>query len=464
MGGMLMSATWMQTLAGAAAQDPFLPAATVLFLGAVAHALCAPIFVRAAHRREAKRADFRSAVLHLLGEVEAVFGLWSFLMFLLAVCWPGKGWAFAVAYLESGDYAAAVAGHAYTGSFKYLEPLFVFVVMVMASTRPIVETAQRIMNAVAGWFGGSPAARWFVVLTLAPLAGSLITEPAAMTIAAFLLSAQFYCLKPSNSLRYATLALLFVNVSVGGALTHFAAPPVVMVAARWGWGTPEVFGQFGWAALTTVLVSNTLYFCWFRRELLGLRAAADGSDGAVRVPLWVIGVHGAFIAWTVVMLSGHHTLLMVGGFLLFLAFGAATPRWQSPLRLRAPLMVGFFLAGLVVLGGLQGWWIGPVIGQLGDMSLMAASVVLTSFNDNAAITYLASQVPAFAESGAAALRHAVLAGALAGGGLTVIANAPNPAGQAILGEYFEGGVSPGRLFLWALLPTAVAVGSFLFFR
>ena len=466
MGGMLMSAPWMQALAETAAQDPFLPAATALFLGAVVHALCAPIFARAAHRREAKRADFRSAVLHLLGEVEAVFGLWSFLMLLLAVGWPGKGWAFAVAYLESGDYAAAVAGRAYTGPFKYLEPLFVFIVMVMASTRPIVETAQRVMNGVAAWFGGSPAARWFVVLTLAPLAGSLITEPAAMTIAAFLLSAQFYCLKPSAGLRYATLALLFVNVSIGGALTHFAAPPVVMVATRWGWGTAEVFRQFGWAALTAILVSNLAYFLWFRRELLALRAPDTSADASAEptVPLWVTAVHVVLIAWTVVMLSGHHAFLMVAGFLLFLAFGVATPRWQSPLRLRAPLMVGFFLAGLVVLGGLQGWWIGPVILQMGETSLLWASVGLTAFNDNAAITYLAAQVPALAEPAAAALRHAVLAGALAGGGLTVIANAPNPAGQAILGEYFEGGVSAGRLFLWALLPTGVAVACFLCIR
>ena len=463
---MLLVAPWTQELVAIAERDPFLPVATALFAGAVLHAFCAPVFARAAQRRESRRADFRSATLHLLGEVEAVFGLWSVVLFLCAVGWPGKGWAFAVAYLESGDYAAALAGRDVTGPSKFLEPIFVFIVMAMASTRPIFEAARSGLNTVASWFGGSPAARWFVVLTLAPLAGSLITEPAAMTIGALLLSAQFYCLKPSSGLRYATLALLFVNVSIGGALTHFAAPPVVMVATRWGWGTAEVFRQFGWAALTAILVSNLAYFLWFRRDLLALRPADSSADSSAEptVPLWVTAVHVVLIAWTVVMLSGHHTLLMVGGFLLFLAFGAATPRWQSPLRLRAPLMVGFFLAGLVVLGGLQGWWIGPVIAQLGDMSLMAASVVLTSFNDNAAITYLASQVPALAEPGAAALRHAVLAGALAGGGLTVIANAPNPAGQAILGEHFEGGVSPIRLFLWALLPTAVAVASFLCFR
>ena len=463
---MLMSAAWTQTLSATAASDPFLPVATALFAGAVVHAFCAPIFARAAQRREAQRADFRSTVFHLLGEIEAVFGLWSLGLFLLAVCWPGKGWAFAVAYLESGDYAAAVAGREFTGPFKFLEPLFVFIVMVMASTRPIVEAARRVLNAVAGWFGGGPAARWMVVLTLAPIAGSLITEPAAMTIAAYLLAAQFYCLNPSSGLKYATLALLFVNVSIGGALTHFAAPPVVMVATRWSWGTAEVFQQFGWAALTAILLSNVAYFLWFRRELLALRFPESSADveREPTVPLWVTAVHIALIAWTVVMLSGHHVFLMVGGLLLFLAFGVATPRWQSPLRLRAPLMVGFFLAGLVVLGGLQGWWIGPVILQMGDTSLLWASVGLTAFNDNAAITYLAAQVPALAEPSAAALRHAVLAGALAGGGLTVIANAPNPAGQAILGEYFEGGVSAGSLFLWALLPTAVAIACFFFIR
>jgi hypothetical protein len=462
---MSLGASVMQTLAATAAPDPFLLAATVLFGAAVLHALCTPWFARAAQRHAARGATGRAAVLHLLGEVEAVFALWSVALCVLAIAWPGKGWTFVVAYLESVDYATASAGGAGSGPFRYLEPLFVFVVMAMAATRPIIEAARRLLAVVAGWFGGGVAARWFVVLTLAPLSGSLITEPAAMTIAATLLATQFYGLKPSVSLKYATLALLFVNVSVGGALTHFAAPPVVMVATRWGWGTAEVFRQFGGAALTTVLVSNLAYFLWFRRELRALRGPAEPTVAAVApVPLWVTLVHVALIAGAVVMLSGHHAGGMVGGFLIFLGFVALTPRWQEPLNLRAPLMVALFLAGLVVLGGLQGWWLGPLIVQLGEKSLLWGAVGLTAFNDNAAITYLAAQVPALAEPAAAGLRHAVLAGALAGGGLTVIANAPNPAGQAILGEYFEGGLSPWRLFLWALPPTLVAVASFLFFR
>ena len=44
---------------------------------------------------------------------------------------------------------------------------------------------------------------------------------------------------------------------------------------------------------------------------------------------------------------------------------------------------------------------------------------------------------------------------MTGGGLTVIANAPNPAGQAILGKYFKEGISALQLFLWAALPTFI---------
>jgi hypothetical protein len=84
------------------------------------------------------------------------------------------------------------------------------------------------------------------------------------------------------------------------------------------------------------------------------------------------------------------------------------------------------------------------------------SVLLTAFDDNALITYLATLVPNLSES----LKIAVVEGAVAGGGLTVIANAPNPAGQALLSRYFGGAILPIGLFLGALLPTLVAVVMF----
>jgi len=473
---------WPQ-LAAAVRQDGFLLAASIVFALAILHAFAAPVFARAAHRleeahREAVRegrapvnergesSSLRAALMHLLGEVEAVFGLWTFVLFGLLVAWPGKGWDFACRYVETGDYAAVLAGAPASGPSKFIEPLFVFIIMTLAAARPVMALAGRLLGGVAWLLGDGVAARWFVILTLAPLLGSLITEPAAMTIGALLLSAQFYALRPSERLRYATLALLFVNISVGGALTNFAAPPIVMVAGKWGWSTADVFAHYGWAAITAILVSNLTYLFVFRRELAGLRAAAAAAPRRETIPGWVTAVHLLLMVWTVAMLAGHRPVLMTGGFLVFLAFTVATPQWQDPVRLRGPLLVGFFLAGLVVLGGLQGWWISPVIMRLNEGALLAVSTFLTSFNDNAAITYLAAQVPALAAPGplAEALRHAVVAGALAGGGLTVIANAPNPAGQSILAPHFEAGVSPWRLAGWALLPTGVAVACFVTLR
>jgi len=458
---------WPQ-LAESVRQDGFLLVAGVVFGCAVVHAFAAPVFARAAVRAGSSggASSWRAGLLHLLGEVEIVFGLWAFVLLGLLAFWPGRGWGFAWRYLIYGDYSGVLSGAPASGPSKFVEPLFVFIIMTLAAARPVMTLAARLLGGLARLFGDGVAARWFVILTLAPLLGSLITEPAAMTIGALLLSSQFYALRPSERLKYATLALLFVNISVGGALTNFAAPPIVMVAGKWGWSTVDVFTHFGWASIATILVSNLVYLLIFRGELAQLKADDSSATKRESIPAWVTLVHLLLMVWTVAMLAGHRPILMIGGLLAFLAFTFATPQWQDPVRLRGPLLVGFFLAGLVVLGGLQGWWISPVILRLDEGALLAASTVLTSFNDNAAITYLAAQVPALAAPGpmAEALRHAVVAGALAGGGLTVIANAPNPAGQSILAPHFGAGVSPWRLAGWALLPTAVAVGCFVALR
>ncbi len=483
--------TLADELSAAAGSDPFLPVATGIFLLAILHTFLAPWFASRAHRLEAahaervrrgeapvndegRSADFRAAALHFLGEIEAVFGLWAFVLFWTFVLWPGKGWAFATAYMETADYAAAArlvadpAGHGprILASPKYLEPLFVFVIMAIASSRPVFATASALLRRLARLFGGSPLARWAVVVGVAPLLGSFITEPAAMTIAALMLADFFLEFRPSDRLRYATLGLLFVNVSIGGTLTHFAAPPVVMVAGIWGWTTPHMLAHFGLKALLAILLSTAAYGLFFRREFQALEGRADPSlrpESRTSVPAWVVLAHLALMCWTVMMLVGHHGALLMAGFLVFLAFTVATPQWQSPIRLRGPLLVAFFLASLVIHGGLQSWWISPVLARLGELELFFGATVLTAFNDNAAITYLASQVPAISGGSevARALQFAVLAGAVTGGGLTVIANAPNPAGQSILARHFEGGVSPVRLFLWALLPTVLAAVCFL---
>jgi hypothetical protein len=202
-----------------------------------------------------------------------------------------------------------------------------------------------------------------------------------------------------------------------------------------------------------------VYFLVFRREFkrlasVGNTAPAEGDDAleaAGPVPAWVTLVHCLFIAWTV--LVAHYPALVIGAFLIFLGFTKATAVHQGRLDLKAPLLVGFFLGGLVIHGGLQGWWIQPFLGSLSEESMFFGSVLLTAFDDNALITYLATLVPNLSEP----LKIAVVEGAVAGGGLTVIANAPNPAGQALLSRYFEGAIYPIGLLLGALLPTVVTV-------
>ena len=286
-----------------------------------------------------------------------------------------------------------------------------------------------------------------------------------MTICALLLARQFYDLQPSTRLKYATLGLLFVNVSIGGTLTHFAAPPVLMVARTWDWNTSFMLGHFGLRAVLAILVSTLAYFLLFRRELgeLARRPAIPdvdvpedyGSTAALLpVPAWLTATHMAFMAWTV--LTSHYPALFVGGFLIFIGFARATAAYQSQIELKGPLLVGFFLAGLVIHGGLQGWWIAPVLASLSETPLFLSATVLTAFNDNALITYLATLVPNLSES----LKVAVVEGAVTGGGLTVIANAPNPAGQALLARFFDNSVKPIGLLLGALLPTLIVIVAF----
>ena len=303
------------------------------------------------------------------------------------------------------------------------------------------------------------------ILMIGPLFGSLITEPGAMTICALLLTRQFFDLQPSAKLKYGTLGLLFVNISIGGTLTHFSAPPVLMVARPWGWDTPFMLSQFGWRAAVAIAVSTIVYYVLFRREFAALADRAPVVDveqpevdapSAVllSVPVWLAGAHASFIAWTV--FSAHHPALFVGGFLFFLGLARATAVYQSRIELKTPLLVGFFLGGLVIHGGLQGWWIAPVLGRLAEAPLFLGSTLLTAFNDNALITYLATLAPSLSDE----LRLAVMHGAIVGGGLTVIANAPNPAGQALLGRFFGGAVSPFGLLLGALMPTLIAAAVF----
>lgn len=440
-------------------QYPFNAFATGIFLIAVTHTFFAKRFLTLAHRvqhlqdqrRRAlglePRPSFRAELLHFLGEIEVIFGLW--VIALIVGITVFFDWDTTVHYLSDG--------------VNFTEPMFVVVIMAMAASQPVVVFAQAGLQRIAAFGGSTPAAWWFTILTVGPVLGSLITEPAAMTISAVLLGRQFYACRPTVRLRYATLGLLFCNISIGGTLTHFAAPPVLMVARTWDWSLLHMAQNFGWKACIAILIANTLYYLVFKRELaaLGTRRAlvvheqALTTPGPEPVPAWIIGVHLAALAWTVSL--SHYPVLFIGGFLFFLGFAKATAPFQTPIDLKPPLLVGFFLAGLVIHGGLQGWWIAPTLSALTDVPLFAGAVILTAFNDNALITYLATLVPDLS----ATMKYAIVAGAVTGGGLTVIANAPNPAGQALLSKHFESGISPLGLLAGAIVPTLVSSACFL---
>ena len=426
---------------------PFNLVATIIFLCAVIHTFFVTKIARLSHKLSENNISndplrqFCANVCHWFSEVEVVFCLWCIPLILMMGI--SVGWSSVTNYFNNG--------------IRFAEPIFIAVIMTMAATRPIVSLAESILGVAARIGNWTVGAWWLTLLTVAPFLGSFITEPAAMTITAMLLSKQVYSLNPSRKLAYGTLGLLFVNISIGGTLTHFSAPPILMVAHKWHLTLGRIFSLVGAYAMLSVICSALLYYFIFRKEFAVLQRRAEerksSQEDTVNMPIPMIIVHVLFLIWTV--MNVHTPALVILGFLVFLAFVKMTARYQDEVSLRGPVLVGVFLFGLVVHGGLQQWWIEPLLGGLSQLPLFLGATVLTSFNDNAAITYLSSLVPDFANN--VALQKSVISGAVAGGGLTVIANAPNPAGQSILLKHFNGIVSPLYLFLAALVPTIIAV-------
>jgi hypothetical protein len=407
--------------------------AAALFAIAVLHTFATRLFAHLA-----AVAPAHAGLWHLLGEVEVVFGFWA--MLLVVLLFGARGERAAVDYLQSLDYT---------------EPMFVFAIMVIAGSRPILLLARDLVVGVAR---ASPLPQaqttFFLILSLIPLFGSLITEPAAMTLAALMLREHFLRGHLPQAFRYATIATLFVNVSIGGALTPYAAPPVLMVAGQWGWDVAYMLQTFGWRAALAVFVNALAVTLLFRNCIDG-RALERVSD--TREMPWAVQlVHVLMLAGVVAF--SHHPPVFLALFLLFLGFADAYRQYQDRLMLRQALMVAFFLAGLITLGGFQRWWLQDLLAGLDPTMLYWGATALTAITDNAALTYLGSLVQGVDEP----YKYALVSGAITGGGLTVIANAPNPAGLSILkGSFRDGAVSAAGLFAGAVIPTAVAAGAFL---
>ena len=412
--------------------------AAIIFALALIHTFAAKTFERLANHYPK-----HAGLLHFFGEVEVVFGLWAFVLII------------AMAFVVGGNDAVK-----YAESRHYTEPLFVFVVMVVAASRPVLESIEALVLLIARIAPvQSAVAQVWLGLALVPLIGSLITEPAAMTLAALMLLPQIFHQGMPEKLKYLALGVLFVNISIGGTLSSFAAPPVLMVAATWQWDSTFMITHFGWKAAIAVIVNATFMTILLRKHI---HIAGKGADEGVaetaqlKAPLLVKIIHLSFLAATVAF--AHHPVIFLGLFLLFLGFTQAYPQFQSALVLKQGLLVGFFLAGLVVLGGMQQWWLQPIVATLQPIALFFAAIGLTAITDNAALTYLGSTIEGMSD----AAKYMLVAGAVAGGGLTVIANAPNPAGVALLKSGFEDeSIGMAGLLLGAAIPTIVAAAAFL---
>tara|TARA_B110001454_G_scaffold219194_1_gene251322 strand:- start:79359 stop:80624 length:1266 start_codon:yes stop_codon:yes gene_type:complete len=411
--------------------------ATFFFAVSILHTFAVSVF----HKLSAKypKGSAPAVFFHLMSEVEVVFGFWAIIFVF--------GYVILKGYESAFEYAA---------TRSYNEPLFVFVIMVVCSSKPVRDFVNHLISSLIKLPLLKPQIIFFyTAFAIAPLLGSFITEPAAMTIIATLvLNALFERNEISEKFKYAILGLLFVNISIGGTLTPYAAPPVLMVTEKWGWDMSFMLTHFGWKAALACFVSTMICFYQYRKSILALKI---GTSSAHKSPMWVQLISLVFIG--VIVLWHKLPMIFIGIFLAFLVFAQFTRRYQDRLKMKESGLVGFFLAGLVVLGGLQSWWLEPIISRLSSLFLYMSAIALTAVTDNAAITYLGTLVSHLPDES----KYALVAGAVVGGGLTVIANAPNPAGYGILNSSFGvTGIKASKLFVAALMPTLVAAAIFWF--
>lgn len=411
--------------------------ATICFALAILHTFSVKLFQHLALKY--REGSVGENLFHLLGEIEVVFGIWASIYLSGLFVFEGKTQT--LSYLQN---------------LNFTEPVFVFIIMSVCSTKPILDLASQLIEFVSNVIPLKKSLAFYIsALVLGPLLGSFITEPAAMTVTALILFEKFYQKGISTKLMYATIGVLFVNISIGGTLTPYAAPPVLMVAGKWGWDLNFMLTHFGWKGALACGISSLFVAYKFRKEIVNI----DWPKNTLKQksPMAVGLIHLLFLAGIVA--SSHYMIIFVGVFLFFLGLYKVTMEYQSEIKIKEALLVGFFLGGIVVLGAPQKWWLEPLITQLSALPLYLGSMGLTAITDNAALTYLGSQALNLSE----ASKYALVAGSVVGGGLTVIANAPNPAGFGILNPSFgKEGINPILLFRSALIPTMVAAVCFWF--
>src|SRR3954469_23565457 len=91
------------------------------------HTFSTRYFQHLAHTQTA-----HAGLWHLLGEVETVFGFWAFVLIVFMAA--AYGWSTSSTYLDS---------------LRFTEPMFVFVIMVIAASRPVMQLAGDAVESAA---------------------------------------------------------------------------------------------------------------------------------------------------------------------------------------------------------------------------------------------------------------------------------------------------------------------------
>ncbi len=418
--------------------------ATFLFFCAVFHTFLTPslakIYQEYQHKKMVfperwKRYLLLGECFRLLSKIELVFIFWAVpLFFLFLWC---EGYKVTMGYFNSRNYLSA---------------LFIMVMLILLESKPIEYFSECVFSTIAKIGRQSPKCWWWTLMIAAPLSSFFLKETGAMIIASTLLVKHFYRLFPSTKFGYATMGLLFSNISISGLLSAFSSRALFMILPSVKWGNTMILQHFCWKAVLAILISTSVCYWIFRKEFDSFPAVSVSAKAKERIPKWVICTHIGFVAALMILQS--EPLFMGALFVFYLAFQNFTVFYQHSINLAKIAFVGLFFVGLVVFGGLQEWWVLEVMHRMSDFGYLITAYILSISLDNALVNYIVHNLPVATDC----YLYLVLSGCMSAGGLTLIANMPNIVGYLILKPSFpSSSFSLGWLFLAALGPSCISV-------
>lgn len=426
--------------------------ASALFFCAIIHIFLTPWLGRLHRLYQHKKMMFPgrwkqylllSECFGFLNKIELVFIVWAVPLFVIFVCC--EGYRVAMAYFNSRNYVSS---------------LFIMIMLIFLESRPIECLSERIFSNIAKLGYQSPKCWWWTIMLFAPLSTFFLKETGAMIIGATLLAKHFYRFYPSSRFGYATLGLLFSNISIGGLLTAFSSRALFIILPSVKWGNEIVIKHFCWKAVLSMLISTTIYYFVFKKEFHSFpRSVVNKAVVEDDIPYWVILVHIVLVG--LLISTNTIPLFMMAILIFYLGFQRFTIFYQHSINISKTCCVGLFYAGLVIFGELQEWWVLELMHRMSDFGYMLTSYGLSIFLDNALVNYLVHNLPVATDC----YLYLVITGCMSAGGLTIISNMPNIVGYLIIKPAFQvPSFSMWRLFISAAVPSVLALLVFWFLK